>query len=170
MEKRKAKRGMTALLMVSIIFSIIGIVYILVGSFVGAQHISGDAAIFRIVFCGLGAILLVVGIICLCLEFSKRSRCNRLINSGQYIMAEISEITKNYAVRVNNRHPYVVICRYQDMYGNIHTFRSRNLNFDPASLLKDHMVRVYVEGENFRHYYVDIDEVLPETMPKVIWH
>lgn len=170
MEKRKAKRGWTALLIVSIVFTVIGIVYILVGCFVGAQSIEGNPIIFKGVFCGLGALLLIVGIICLCLEIGKRTRCNRLINSEQYIMAEISEITMNYAVRVNYRHPYIVICRYRDMYGNIHLFRSRNLNFDPAPLLKDQMVRVYVEGENFKHYYVDIDSVLPEVVPKVIRH
>lgn len=56
------------------------------------------------------------------------------------------------------------------MYGNIHIFRSRNLSFDPTPPLTDQMVRVYVEGENFKHYYMDIDSVLPEVMLKVIRH
>lgn len=164
MEKRKAKRGLTALLITSIVFIIIGTIYILVGSFVGAQSVEGDPVIFKGVFCGLGAIFLIVGVICLGLEISKIIRCNRLINSGQYIIAEITEVAMNYAVSVNRRHPYVVRCRYQDMYGNIHTFRSRNLNFDPAPFFKDQVVKVYVEGENFKHYYVDIDGVLPEVI------
>lgn len=138
--------------------------YILVGSFVGAQSIDGDVFIFRVIFCGLGAVFFAVGVLCLCLEIRKRVRNNRMIRSGQYITAEISEITKNYAVRVNRRHPYVVICRYQDMYGSIHMFRSRNLYFDPSPLLRNQMVRVYVQGEDFKHYYVDIDEVLPEVI------
>lgn len=164
MEKRKAKRGLTALLIASGVFIVIGIVYILVGSFMDAQYIEGNPIVFKSIFCGLGVILLIIGVICLSLEISKRIQYNRMINSGQYIMAEITEITLNHAVRVNHRHPYVVICRYQDMYGNIHTFRSRTLNFDPATLLRDQMVRVYVEGDNFKHYYVDIDGVLSEPI------
>lgn len=164
MERRKAKRGLTALALESIIFSAIGIVFILVGGMIPAESIEGDVGAFRAIFCGLGAILLMVGVICLCLEIGKRIRCNKLIDAGQYIMAEISEITMNYAIRVNSRHPYIIICRYQDRYGNIHTFRSRNLYFDPAPLLKDQMVKVYVDGENFKHYYVDIDEVLPKVI------
>ena len=168
MEKRKAKSGLTVLLLAGIIYTCIGVLFLLIGSLVGAQNIEGNPIIFKAVFCGMGALLLIVGVICLSLEIGNRVRYNRMINSNQFIMAEISEITMNYALRVNSRHPYIVIGRYRDMYGNIHTFRSRNLNFDPAPLLRDQMVRIYVEGENFRHYYMDIESVLPEVMPKVI--
>ncbi len=164
MEKRTVKRGITTLLIESIVFSFIGIMFILVGSLIPAENIEGDARAFRAIFCGLGAVLLIVGLVCLCLELSQRIRCNRLINAGQYIMAEISEITRNYAVCVNNRHPYIIICRYQDQYGNIHMFKSRNLYYDPAPLLRDQMVKVYVDREDFRHYYMDIDEVLPRVI------
>lgn len=164
MEKRKAKRGWTVLLILSIIFITLGTLYIIVGAVVGNLAFNEDAVIFGYTFGGLGAVFLIVGGICLSLEICKRRLINKLLHSGQYIMAEISEITMNYAVRVNFRHPYIVICRYQDMNGYVHTFRSRNLNFDPAPLLRDRMVRVYVEGDDFRHYYVDIDEVLPAVI------
>lgn len=164
MEKRKAKRGLTELLMAGAIFSGVGIVFMPVGIFVGSENIEGNPFLFKAVFCGLGAMLLIIGALCLYLEIRQRTRINRLISSGQYIMAEISEITMNYAVRVNSRHPYIVVCRYQDMYGNIHLFKSRNLFFDPATILKDQMVRVYVDGEDFNHYYMDIDEILPTVI------
>lgn len=164
MEKRKAKRGLTIIILESIIFSFVGIIFMLVGGIIPAENIEGDAGAFRAIFCGLGAVLLIAGVLCMCLEIRTRVRNNRLINSGQYIMAEISEITMNYTISVNRSHPYIVICRYQDMYGNIHLFKSRNLFFDPAPLLKDQMVRVYVEGENYGHYYMDIDEILPEVI------
>lgn len=170
MEKRKAKSGLTELLLAGIIFIGVGIVFLPIGILVTAQNIEGNPIVFKAVFCGMGALLLIVGVICLSLEISNRVRYNRMINSNQFIMAEITEITMNYALRVNGQHPYIVIGRYRDMYGNIHIFRSRNLNFDPTPLLTDQMVRVYVEGENFKHYYMDIDSVLPEVMPKVIRH
>lgn len=131
----------------------------MVGEIILAENIEGDAGAFRAIFCGFGEVLLIASVLCLVIR--TRVRNNRLISSGQYIMAEISEITMNY-----DRHPYIIICRYQDRYGNIHTFRSRNLYFDPVPLLKDQMVKVYVDRDNFKFNYVDIDEVLP----KVIWH
>ena len=57
----------------------------------------------------------------------------------------------------------MVKCSYKDGYGNVHIFKSRNLMFDPGEFLKDNMVRVYIEGENYKHYYVDIDEILPKV-------
>ena len=54
--------------------------------------------------------------------------------------------------------------RYQDMYGNVHIFKSRDLYFDPTDLFKDQMVKVYVDGDNYKRYYVDIDEVLPNVI------
>lgn len=164
MEKRKAKRGWTALLILSIIFIVLGTLYIIVAAVVGSMAFNEEAVIFGYTFGGLGAVFLIVGVICLCFEIRKRKINNKLLNSGQYIMAEISEITMNYAVRVNFRHPYIVICRYQDRNGYVHTFRSRNLNFDPASLMRDRMVRVYVDGDDFKHYYVDIDSLLPTVI------
>lgn len=164
MEKRKVKRGFTSLILAGIIFSFVGIMFILVGSIIPAKSIEGDVRAFLAIFCGLGAVLLVAGIICLCYEIGKGIRCNRLINAGQYIMAEISEITMNYTISVNGRNPYIIICRYQDRYGNIHMFRSRDLYYDPAPLLKDQMVKVYVDGEDFKHYYMDVDEVLPKVI------
>lgn len=81
-------------------------------------------------------------------------------------MAEITEITVNHTVKVNGRHPYIIKCIYQDMAGNIHIFKSRDLYFDPGTLLREQKVKVYVDGKDFKYYYVDIDEILP----KVIQH
>ncbi len=164
MEERKIKSGWTGLRIVSLTFAIIGVSYIIVGTAVGGLGINQEAVIFGYTFSGMGAVFLVVGAVCYSLEIRKKRRDQRLLNSGQYILAEISEITMNYAVRINRRYPYIVKCRYQDRNGCIHTFRSRNLNFDPAPLLRDSMVRIYVEGDNFKHYYMDIDSILPTVI------
>ena len=79
-------------------------------------------------------------------------------------MAEIAETKINYNVRINGKSPYVVECQYWDMAGNAHIFKSRCLYFNPEPLFKDRMVRVYVEGDNYKNYYVDIDEVLPRVI------
>lgn len=164
MEKRKAKGGWSVRLIAALIFTGVGILYILIGRVVQGDNINGNAIVFRLIFGGLGAVLLAVGMICLFLEIQSRRRNTRLLNSGKYILAEISEITMNYAVSVNSRHPYIVKCQYQDGNGYVHVFKSRSLNFDPSPHLRDQMVRVYVDGEDFKHYYVDIDSVLPTVI------
>ncbi len=164
MEQRKAKGGWSARLIAAIVFISIGILYIIIERVVGEESINGNAMVFRAAFGGLGVVLLAAGVLCLILEVRTRRRNNRLLNSGQYVLAEISEITMNYSIRINSRHPYIVKCRYQDMNGAVHVFRSRNLNFDPAPILRDQMVRVYVDGDDFRHYYMDIDSILPTVI------
>ncbi|MBD5475781.1 MAG: hypothetical protein HDR17_07345 [Lachnospiraceae bacterium] len=74
------------------------------------------------------------------------------------------DITINYLLGVPANfplgHPYIVECRYHDAKGEEHTFYSRNLYFDPKPFLKQKMVKVYIQDEDFKPYYVDIDEVL----------
>lgn len=163
MTQRKAKSGMSVRLILGIILTIMGASYLGVGYMTFFRDVREEALIFQVIFGGLGIVFLAVGLICLFLEIRKRWRSNRLFKSGNYISAEISEVVWCTNIRINSRHPYQVMCRYQDMEVNVHIFKSRYLFFDPEPLLKDRMVRVYVENGNFGHYYVDIDEVLPNV-------
>lgn len=165
MEKRKAKMGMGPMFIVGIIFTILGIGFLPMGIvlYFGLKEETSVGFIFLCVFGGVGLLFLILGILFLVLEVRKRARCNELLNAGNYVMAEIMEISINYNVRVNDRYPYIVRCQYQDPNGNVHIFKSRNLYFNPETILKDRMVRVYVNGENYKYYYMDIDEVLPKV-------
>lgn len=166
MENRKAKRGWTGLLILGVVFTVMGMGYVAAVILIRFADIGAneDVVIAGYAFGGLGAVFLFVGIICLFVEISKRMRCNRLIRAGQYVMTEVSEISINYNVCVNLRHPHVVVCRYQDPYGNVHLFRSRNLMFDPAPYLHGQMIKVYMDGENYKNYYMDIDAALPNII------
>ncbi len=70
------------------------------------------------------------------------------------------DVQRNYNVHIRGRSPYFVRCRYQDVRGNVHIFRSRSAFIEPQ-LLQDTKIKVYVDGENYKNYYVDIDEVIP---------
>jgi len=96
------------------------------------------------------------------LMLQKKKESQQLLDNGRYIHAEICEIVPNYTVRVNGKHPYVIHCKYEAMDGTIHIFKSRNLFFNPESLLKGTSVKVYMDGKNYKKYYVDIEEVLPK--------
>lgn len=38
------------------------------------------------------------------------------------------------------------------------------LVFQSRTALQSPAVKVYVEGDNYKHYYVDIDEILPKVI------
>lgn len=162
--ERKAKTSFGARLIVGIVFTAIGIIYLAVGIPLYFFLPDRDSRIFTYTFGGLGMVFLILGIVFLALEIQKKRHCNRLLRDGNYITAEISEISLDYSIRVNRRYPYTVICRYQDMTGTVHMFKSRNLYFNPEPLLQGQTVKIYVDGKDFRHYYMDIDEVLPKVI------
>lgn len=172
--ERKAKTGLDVGLLIGIIFTIVGAAFSAVIAGLLLVFMGRDSMTFQLflpvfgplalVFGPLGLIFLAIGLTFLIHGIRKRQRSTRLLNSGNYIMAEITEVTLNGAVRVNGAHPFIIKCIYQDMEGNIHIFKSRDLFFDPRPLLKDQQVRVYVDAGNFNHYYVDIDSILPQVI------
>lgn len=164
MKNKKVDSGTGVFLIVGSIFTLVGIVYIGIAIGTFFLNMGSGMLMFRYIFGGIGLVLFIVGIACLQSGIRKRNRINRVISSGKYIMAEIARIERSYNVRINGYHPYVVVCQYQDISGNLHMFRSRYLHFDPEPFLKDQMVRVYVDAEDYKYYYVDIDEVLPNVI------
>lgn len=165
MMERKSKTGISALFIIGSVFAFLGAVFLATGLIIySALKEEEGVVLFLLIFGGVGLLFFVLGLIFLIMEFGKKFRNDKLLKSGNYVMAEIFEVELNYNVTVNMRHPYVVRCRYQDSYGNVHIFKSRNLLFDPTDLFKDQMVKVYVDGENYKNYYVDIDEILPNVI------
>ena len=164
-EKKKIKIEVSAFLIIGLIFSLIGVIFLPLGIFIYMNMPKGaeGAFIFLATFGGVGLVFLIVGLSFLIMVVNKKKREEKLLNAGHYVMAEAFEVDRNYNVRVNRVYPYIIKCRYQDNYGNIHIFKSKNLFFNPDRLLTDTMVKVYVDGENFKHYYMDIDEVLPKV-------
>ncbi|MBD5489940.1 MAG: hypothetical protein HDR13_14310 [Lachnospiraceae bacterium] len=166
MPTRKPKYSMNGLLLAGIILVFLGLFFFIEG----LVHIaSTDKPQFYNIedaysSCGVGAVCLITGAACLFFEFKRRIRTKELFNAGNYIMAEIVDITINYLIGAPVNfplgHPYIVVCRYKDAKAEEHTFYSRNLYFDPKPFLKEKMVKVYIQDEDFKPYYVDIDEIL----------
>ena len=168
--QRKAQMGLSALMIVAITFTIIGITFLPIGIVAGMGNmvVDGSLALFVIMFGGLGALFLALGITFFVLEIKKRGRCNRLLNEGYYIYAEVIEVSKNYNVQYGKHgHPYVIRCGYTDETGTLHIFKSRNINRYPGDNLIGQQVRVYLDRSdytNYKNYYMDIDEILPRVM------
>ena len=103
-----------------------------------------------------------MGIVFLIVELCKKRRSDALLASGHYILGEVVDIAANINVNVNGRYPYYIIVQYIDPRGVRHIFKSPSLRIfrDPELIGKK--VKVYVENDSFKHYYVDVDGILPK--------
>ncbi len=170
-QTRKPKFSLSALDIIGLIFAPIGAIFIFIGVIVSAyakahpENVTGDPGIFLPVFGGIGLLFFVLGLVFLIVTFHKRMLQAQLLQEGYCITAQITSCNPNYNVRVNGRCPYVAECSYMDpATGVVHLFRSRNVYFDPTMIVNGMDVPVYVRPDDFRHYYVDLDAVLPQVV------
>lgn len=160
--EKKVKNGLSAMMIVGTVFTVLGAVFLAAGITLFAGGSGAGAEVFLMVFGIIGVLALIPGLVCLIKEMTKRSRQKKILENGNYVMAEFFDTQLNYHINVNGRHPYIARFRYQDAQGNVHIFKSRNLFINPETMIKDNMVKVYVDGDNYKYYYVDIDEIMPQ--------
>ena len=168
--ERKAKMGLSAMMIVAVTFTILGVTFLPIGIIagMGLMQVDGDFIIFVLMFTGLGSIFFVLGVVFLIIEIKKRNRCNRLLAEGYYIYAEVMDVNQNFNIQYGNHgHPYVVKCGYTDENGTLHIFKSRNLTKFPGNNLIGQQIRIYLDRNdynNYKNYYMDIDEILPNVV------
>ena len=127
-------------------------------------QIKAFMAIFCSIFCGIGGIFFVLGIIFLCMcRHSTRLR-SYLLETGTRIDATIAEIGFNRSLSVNGRSPYVIRCQAVNPEdGKLYTFQSDNLWYNPQEFLQNiTTLSVYINPNNYKQYTVDTSGVLPE--------
>lgn len=167
MNDKKAKVGINAVFIVGLVFTIIGAVFLVLGIILGIglrSELGSESIVFTFTFGGMGLLFFAFGLGFLITLGNQKRTAQRLLENGNYVVAEIFDISQEYNVRVNGRHPFIINCKYEAMDGTVHIFKSRYLYFNPEPLLKNNVVRVYVDNDNFKKYYVDIDEVLPKII------
>lgn len=105
----------------------------------------------------LGALFFSIGGGMTLYRLRQQRLAERLRTQGQTVEAHIQSVEHNEAVSVNGRHPFVVLCQWQNpRTQEVHVFRSENLWFDPSDYLKRPQVRVFIEPENPKRYLVDL--------------
>lgn len=115
-----------------------------------------------ILFVVLGLIFACVGFIPMFLMGRVSSKAKKLMQQGHYVIAKVESIHRNNNIEVGGRTPYVVYCNYQDIYsGTIYRFKSKNIWYNPEAFLQqDEEVRVYVNGQDYSKYYVDVESAM----------
>lgn len=150
------------------VLGILGIVYLSLGiafiaATVGVQFVPSDKAkeVLTIVFGSMGAFWTVFGGIFFAVEMSRRKKMRDAFLNGRKIFAEYDHSAVNRNIRKVTGHPYNVFCRWIDENQEIHIFKSTDIDFNPDSLLQGKTIPVYVNPDDYRAYYVDLDCVLP---------
>lgn len=149
-----------------IVFSVIGIGFAGMGIYswfnIDDVNISssaqGDVDKLPLVFLLLGAPFLIAGVVFWILVIRKSRRKARLLEQGYYVVGYAVKAMINTSVSVNGVNPFFLECHYQDpATGQMHVFRSENLPYYPEELIGK-AVKIYVDRENFSHYYVDVQD------------
>jgi hypothetical protein len=108
---------------------------------------------------GIGMIFLAIGLGFGIPSFFKGSSKKRLIKGGKWVKADIDSVQINPFLTVNGVPPYIILCHFTDFNGGIHRFRSGNIWSNPNAYLHDNSITsltVYVDGNNYKKYYVDV--------------
>ena len=157
------KRTVSALGIIGAVYAFIGSIFgILGGSFLYFGE-GGELSTVGTVFSILGSAFLVLGCILLLIKVSRRKRQAALVAENRYVWAQICDITVNRNIQVNGRSPVVFTARYSEG-GREHLFRSGNIRYYRDERLLGKQVRIYVPENGLKPYYMDVEELLPETV------
>ncbi len=106
----------------------------------------------------LGLGVSYAGISSLVITIKKETKTKKLLQQGHYVIGKAAYVDLNHKYAENRVHPYILHCYYQDDNGTIHNFKSgnywKNLN---DYFQQDSPIRIYVDGHDYKNYFVDVD-------------
>ena len=94
-------------------------------------------------------------------QYKWNRKRNELIGGGHFIMADVAEIRpiKERSSIVN------IYLKYTDEHGREHSFKIPGIMKDPAYLIKDNKVQVWVDPNDYNKYFIDIASTFSKTNP-----
>lgn len=105
----------------------------------------------------LGAVFFSIG--AAIMLFAKHSNRNEayLKTNGEAIDTEFQHVARNASITVNGAHPYQIFTQWLNpQTSELHIFKSKNLWFDPTKHIKTHKIKVYIQPNNPKKYYLDV--------------
>ncbi len=151
--------------------TLLGLAVVIADRTTGNFGLEGTALyIFLLVFFGSGIALLFFGIRAFLKDKERVDGLKEACENGRFVMADITGILKGTSSRpssdnmitgVRYRETYTAECRYRDPdTGEIQICHSRTLYYDPSGMITADQVPVYIDRNNNKNIYVDIDRVL----------
>ena len=91
--ERKSKTGPSALLIVGSVFTIVGASFLAIGLIIYyALKEEERVILFLLIYGGIGLLFFILGLIFLIVVAGKKARSDKLLNAGNYVMAQIMEL------------------------------------------------------------------------------
>ncbi len=116
-----------------------------------------------IIMGSIGSVFFFIGAGLPFLQAREKRRNERLKATGKPVDAKFCHVELNERYSVNSRHPYRVVCQWQNpATGKIHVFNSNNIWFDPTAYINKESLTVFIDRNNPKTYVVDIS-FLPEV-------
>ena len=129
-----------------------------------ANIVDDTPHILSYVFGGIGIFYLIIAFVIIYIRKKREHTIQELRETGNIINAKYIGTTLNTMYSVNNRHPYNIVCEWADMNDNkVYQFKSKNIWIDPKKYIDEYDIKsfsIYVNRNNFKKYYVDIDMLL----------
>jgi hypothetical protein len=126
-------------------WAIAALVLVLLGAIFGtvgaALTLSIVAAFVGLPFAGLGVVLLGAGVPILVWRYQAARRTVAILAQGEAQLGEIVDVSQDYRVRVNGRHPWTVTYEYE-VQGNLYSGKVTTLS--PPDLSQQPGQPVYV--------------------------
>lgn len=120
-----------------------------------------------LIFPGIGMVFVIIGVSGIVTKIKNGKKEKSLKENGELVYAEYVETVLNTLYEVNGRHPYNIICEWNNpLDGKKYVFKSRNIWKDPESIIEERNIKqfpVYINRENMKKYAIDI-EVLTENI------
>ncbi len=107
----------------------------------------------------IGLIFLIIGGTGLLVKINKENIEKNLRKNGELVYANYIETVVNRAYRVNGRHPYNIICNWDNPEDNKkYILKSKDIWINPEDIIQEKNIRVlpvYINLENKKQYLVD---------------
>ena len=96
-------------------------------------------------------------------KVNKNKLERKLKENGELIYANYIETVLNTAYTVNGRHPYNIICEWNNPEDDKkYILKSKNIWVNPENILEEKNIKtlpVYISLKNKKQYFIDIDSL-----------
>lgn len=134
----------TIMLIIGIVFTIVGVG--LTAGFTIAGEFSYYVSLIPLIFVAVGVFFLYKFI-------SGKILVKQLRENGRKVYAVITEVSINYSVSINGRHPYLLLCEYNG--ARFQADYMKPVTYD----MTGKTVPVYVSEDDPAKYFVDVSEL-----------
>ena len=105
----------------------------------------------------LGAVFSLIGFSIIFFKRLKQRKSQYLLDNGKRISTKFDSIQLNSSYKVNGRSPFQIYSQWQDATTNkLYVFKSDDIWFDPTDFIGAEPIKVMIDPQNPKKYYMDI--------------